>query len=89
MPNFWCPPSLTDIDKSERFWPPLEPRFEWNYLNYQNTDGLRPEADEVRKCIQAGKLESDLVPHNESLVMARIEDEIRKQIGVRFPGDDE
>lgn len=46
------------------------------------------EAEEVRKCIRAGKKESEHVTHNESLTIARIEDEIRKQIGVKYPEDD-
>lgn len=50
--------------------------------------GLRYEADVVRKCIRAGKLERDWMSHNESLIIARIEDEIRKQVGVKFPADD-
>lgn len=50
--------------------------------------GLRYEADAVRKCIQAGKTERDWMSHNESLTIARIEDEIRKQVGVKFAEDD-
>lgn len=50
--------------------------------------GLRYELNEVRKCIRAGKIESELASHNESLVIARIEDEIRRQIGVKYAEDD-
>lgn len=49
---------------------------------------MRYEAEEVRKCIRAGKKESEHVTHNESLAIARIEDEIRRQIGVKYPEDD-
>lgn len=49
--------------------------------------GLRYEIDCVRKCIRAGKVECETVTHNESLIIARIEDVIRKQIGVTFPED--
>lgn len=50
--------------------------------------GLRYEAEAVRECIRAGKTEMDTVSHNESLVIARIEDEIRKQVGVKFAADE-
>lgn len=52
-----------------------------------NGAGLSYEADEVRKCIRAGKKESERVSHKESLIIARVEDEIRKQIGVKYPED--
>lgn len=53
-----------------------------------NGAGFVFEADEVRKCIRAGKQESENITHKESLTIARIEDEIRKQIGVKYPEDD-
>lgn len=52
------------------------------------TLGLRYEADVVRKCIREGKTESEHVTHKESLLIACIEDEIRKQIGVTYPADE-
>lgn len=52
-----------------------------------NSCGLRYEADEVRKCIRDDKFESDFVTHNESLLIAHIEDEIRKQLGVVYSMD--
>lgn len=58
-------------------------------FNFQNSCGLRYEADEVRKCIRGGKTESENITHSESLLIARIEDEIRKQIGVKYAEDDE
>lgn len=57
-------------------------------FNFINSCGLRYEAEEVRKCIREGKKESENVTHNESLLIANIEDEIRKQIGVKYPEDD-
>lgn len=57
-------------------------------FNFPNSCGLRYEADEVRKCIRSGKAQSEHVTHNDSLLFAQIEDEIRKQIGVKYPQDD-
>jgi dihydrodiol dehydrogenase / D-xylose 1-dehydrogenase (NADP) len=49
--------------------------------------GLRYEANEVRKCLKANKLESDIMPHKDSITIATIEDELRKQIGVKYDVD--
>lgn len=83
--HIWCPPTLIDVDKSERTWPLPKGKYDFKSTNGA---GLSYETEEVRKCIRAGKLESDHVSHNESLIIARIEDEIRKQIGVTYPEDD-
>ncbi len=48
---------------------------------------LRYEANEVRKCLKANKLESDILPHKDSITIATIEDELRKQIGVKYDVD--
>lgn len=56
-------------------------------FNFHNSCGLRYEAEEVRRCIKAKRLQSDQVSHNESLTIAKIQDEMRQQIGVTFPED--
>lgn len=38
--------------------------------------------------IRAKKLQSEHLTHNETLIIAKIQDEILKQIGVKFPEDD-
>lgn len=58
-------------------------------FNHHNSAGLRYEAEEVRRCIKAGRLQCEEVSHDESLIIARIEDEIRKQIGVVYPADEQ
>lgn len=60
-----------------------------NPFLFKRCDGLCYGPNEIRKRIRAGKTEYELVPLNESLIIARIEDEIRKQIGVKFPVDNE
>ncbi|XP_055595256.1 trans-1,2-dihydrobenzene-1,2-diol dehydrogenase-like [Uranotaenia lowii] len=82
--DFWCPVSLTDIDGSHKEFPlPPAP----HSFNFPNSCGLRFEAEETRRCIREGRLESETVPHGESLLIARIQDQIRQQIGVQFPED--
>lgn len=87
VPILNCPTSLIDVDGSEKTFPPF-PKAKHEF-NFTNTCGLRYEADAVRKCIRAGQKECEYATHNDSLIIARIEDEIRRQIGVKYPADDE
>jgi len=43
------------------------------------------EAAEVMRCLRAGKLESDIMPLEESLRIMKTLDEIRKQWGLKYP----
>lgn len=42
------------------------------------------EAEEVRRCIQQGLLESPHITHQDSINIMAIEDEVMKQIGVEY-----
>lgn len=84
LKNFWSPTILNDIDGREKTWPLPEAKHKMNFVN---SSGLRYEADEVRQCIRNRLTQSATVSHNESLIIAKIEDEIRKQIGVVYPAD--
>jgi predicted dehydrogenase len=50
-------------------------------------EGLRYQVAEVHRCIAAGELESPVIPHAETLLLARTMDRIRAQVGVRYPGE--
>ena len=54
--------------------------------NYQG-GGLREEAREFARVVQSGENESPLMPHATSLELMRQMDEIRRQIGVKYPGE--
>lgn len=56
--------------------------------NFGNSAGLVYEALEVKRCIEAGLIESPRMTHEDSLILARIEDEVRKQLGVHYDVDD-
>lgn len=84
MNDFWCPTSGIDVDGSELSWTLPEGKHKFKYLN---SAGLIYEAEETRRCINAGLLQSEEVSHADSLVIVGIEDEIRKQIGVVYPAD--
>ena len=51
--------------------------------------GYHYEAIEVMKCLDEGKLESEIVPHSFTLDLMRTLDRIRQAAGIRFPGRDQ
>lgn len=75
---FWCPTKVVVGNVTKEF--PL-PRGAHPYFN-RNSSGLRYEADDVRRCIQQGLLESPKMTHQESITIAKIQEEVQKQIGV-------
>ena len=73
---FYCPSSFTlhlNGKEAEVFNIPYEGNG-WNY-----------EAVEVMQCLRSGKLESNLVLHQETLALMRTMDRIRAQIGLKYP----
>jgi len=84
--HIFCPDTVIDVDGTEKHWPLPKARL---HFNFPNSCGLRYEIEAVRKCIREGKTECETVSHNESITIARIQDEIRKQLGVKFPEDDQ
>lgn len=72
------------MDGGEQTWPLPQAKYDFNL---PNSAGLYYEAEEVRQCIRAKHQESEFITHDESLAIARIEDEIRKQIGVVYAAD--
>lgn len=47
--------------------------------------GYQHEAAEVMACLRAGRLESEIMPPDESLQLMQTMDEIRRQWGLRYP----
>ncbi|KAE8145580.1 hypothetical protein BDV25DRAFT_164367 [Aspergillus avenaceus] len=47
--------------------------------------GMFWEADEVARCLRDGKLESDGLPWEESIVIMEVMDEVRRQGGLTYP----
>jgi predicted dehydrogenase len=48
-------------------------------------NGFEYEIEEAQWCIRAGLIESPSMPHAETLATLRWMDEIRRQVGVRYP----
>ncbi|XP_019550499.2 trans-1,2-dihydrobenzene-1,2-diol dehydrogenase [Aedes albopictus] len=82
--DFWCPIELTDIDGTVRSYPLANSKIE---CILKNSVGLRYEAEECRKRIMTGELESPIMAHKDSLDVARVLDNIRKQIGIEYAED--
>lgn len=47
--------------------------------------GFQYEVKEVIKCLNEGKIETDCLPHQSSLDVVKIMDEVRKQLGIVYP----
>jgi len=78
---FWCP-DVIEINKEPQHYPLPEMN-----LNHIHSSGFSYEAGEVRKCLKEGLLESPLIPHEQTIVIAEIMESLRKQVGVVYPQD--
>lgn len=47
--------------------------------------GMHWEADEAARCLRDGKLESETMPLEESLLVMEAMDSVRAQAGFRYP----
>lgn len=65
--------------------PSLEPEVLEEYRAPDPEHGWNFEAAEVGRCLRAGLLESPTMPLDESVAIMRTLDEIRRQIGLRYP----
>jgi hypothetical protein len=50
-----------------------------------NGHGMFYEADEAARCIRDGRLESETMPWDESILVMEVMDEVRKQGGLKYP----
>jgi len=84
--NFWTSIELIHADgRSEKFDLPSGSRNSFNFFNSAN---FAHEAAHVRQCLMKGAPESDLLSLTETLTIANIMEQARKQIGVHYPQDD-
>ncbi|XP_034536360.1 trans-1,2-dihydrobenzene-1,2-diol dehydrogenase [Notolabrus celidotus] len=81
--HMWCPTSLM-VNGKETQYPVPEPYLP---LNFHNSTGMRYEAEEVRQCLLKGLKESTVMSHADSLLLAEVEDELRRQVGVTYRQD--
>lgn len=57
------------------------------YVATDDIHALHYEAVEVARRVSGGELESPLMPHAQTLRLMRVMDDVRAQLGVRFPGE--
>lgn len=82
---FWCSTSMV-LPNGDVHRVPM-PGLTKGPYHFGNSEGLLYEAQEVRRCLQAGLKETPIVPMEESILLAEIRDEIRKQVGVTYDCD--
>nr|XP_028559599.1 trans-1,2-dihydrobenzene-1,2-diol dehydrogenase-like [Podarcis muralis] len=81
--HFWCPTELVVNREREEF--PLPPPSQ--KMHFQNSTGLRYEAEHVRQCLLKGLKESPILTHADSELVNSILEEARRQVGVFYPQD--
>ncbi|MDR0472565.1 MAG: Gfo/Idh/MocA family oxidoreductase [Treponema sp.] len=64
-----------------------EPRYNYRYEPEYISNGYNYEAEEVMDCIRDGRIESTVMPWDESLVLAEIMDTIRSQWNFKYPSE--
>ncbi|XP_077296375.1 trans-1,2-dihydrobenzene-1,2-diol dehydrogenase-like [Arctopsyche grandis] len=79
LSTFWAPTILQTSAANITEWqlPHARHRF-----NFHNSAGLTYEAQECRRCIRAGLIESSKLTHNETLSIAKIADELQRQMSI-------
>ena len=50
-------------------------------------DGIRFQVPEVHRCMREGRSESPVMPHADSVAIVRWTTELRRQVGVSYPGE--
>ena len=80
---FWCSQKI-DTPLGSFDYPYPEAKYPFNF---HNSAGLRYEAQHVRECLQKGLKESPVLSLDETLLLAELMEEVRKQVGVEYPQD--
>lgn len=81
--EMWSPTKL-DVDGKVQQFPLIQNNGTFNYFN---SAGLAYEAEEVRKCIKSGVIESEQITHEETIQLAQLMDKLRQEVGVVYPAD--
>jgi hypothetical protein len=70
----------------ERIAHPLPPH-DPNLFYYPHAVGLAYEIDHINECLAKDKLESDWIGLEQSAILTETMDDVRRQLGVKFPQD--
>lgn len=87
--EFWVTEYIERTDDVRRYDPQLKKPVEKRYEFSIPGDGLGYmwQADEAARCIFSKQIESPRMPHDETILMMKIFDEIRDQIGLKYPSE--
>ncbi|XP_043093466.1 dihydrodiol dehydrogenase, tandem duplicate 1 [Puntigrus tetrazona] len=77
-------PTVLEVNGRRTEFPLPEPGLP---LNYENSAGLRYEAEEVRRCLLKGLKESIKMSLADSELLVEVMDEARRQVGVAYEQD--
>jgi dihydrodiol dehydrogenase / D-xylose 1-dehydrogenase (NADP) len=80
---FWSSQKLTVLDQKYEWQLPKSKR----PMVFWNSEGLAYQAQHVRDCLAKGLTESPIVCHAETMLVAEIMEDVRKQVGVKYPQD--
>ncbi|KAL5278707.1 DHDH family protein [Megaselia abdita] len=83
FPTFESPTNAIFGTHKQIEWPFFEVKTPFFFKNRQ---GLRYEADELWKCIKQKRFYSEAVPNQDVIDLAKIVDEIRKQLAINLNG---
>eukprot|EP01116_Phalansterium_solitarium_P021789 TRINITY_DN6934_c0_g1_i1.p1 TRINITY_DN6934_c0_g1~~TRINITY_DN6934_c0_g1_i1.p1 ORF type:complete len:341 (+),score=128.00 TRINITY_DN6934_c0_g1_i1:168-1190(+) len=87
---FWTPTKFTlhlNDQPPQTFELPLPELKPGDKFNFINSVGLHYEAAYAQRALAEGRTESDVLSLDESLIIMRTMDEIRRQLGVVYPGE--
>lgn len=78
---FWCPPALEVNGVKEEFPLPTNAKHPFYFTNSQ---GLAFEAAEVRRCLKLGLQESPKMSLKDTMIIARVQQEIMNQLNISY-----
>jgi predicted dehydrogenase len=76
-PTWYAPTSFTVVPRAGAAW-----RYDEPHVGH----GLRHEVAEVARCLREGLVESPVMPRAETVSIMETMDEVRRQIGLTYPG---
>jgi len=77
VPKFWRASRIQLVAPGDKIVDEFEAPF--------RASGFEYEIEEVMRCVEAGLIESPIMPHAESLGNMRVLDEARRQVGLKYP----
>ncbi|KAG1669718.1 Trans-1,2-dihydrobenzene-1,2-diol dehydrogenase [Nymphon striatum] len=84
---FWCPTKLTI--NSEEFEVNIPENTTSDSTMGRNSSGMQYQAEEVRQCLLKGLKESPVITNSESKLILTIMDQIRSEVGIVYPADNQ